>query len=67
MRGYKNRGDIGDVGKRNVLAVGEDDFANFTVVGVGVRLNKNVGDTGDMAPIPNVELIGDTAKPGEMA
>jgi hypothetical protein len=61
-----NRGDNGDIGKRKLLAVGEDGFANFTVVGVGVRLNKNVGDTGDIAPIPNVELISDTVKPGDM-
>lgn len=67
MRGYVNCGDNGDIGKRNVFAVGEDNFANFTVVGVGVRLDKNVGDTGDIAPIPNVELIGETAKPGDMA
>jgi hypothetical protein len=62
-----NRGDKGDIGKRNVRAVDDGKDANEWVVGVGVRLKRNVGDVGDIIPIPKVELIGDTAKPGEMA
>jgi hypothetical protein len=58
-----NRGDKGDVGSRNVRLAGD---AKVILVGVGVRLKKNVGDSGDI-PTPNVEPMGDMAKPGDIA
>jgi hypothetical protein len=60
VRGYKKRGEGGDVGRTNNVCLATEL--------VGVTLEEKTGDTGEYSmSTTHVDPIGDTTKPGDIA